>query len=481
MANLRNNFIYQTLYQLLATAIPLITSPYLSRVLGAEQLGVYSYISTVANYFTVLASLGIGTHATRYIAACSSEERDIAYREIRCLQIFLSSIMSLAYVLFVALTVTEHCTIYYIQVIWIIATGIDVTWYFGGLQEFKITVTRNLIIKIITILGIFTLVKSKEDVAIYALMLTLGTLGSNAYLIIMAHTRVKKCKIRLKGVLKHLKPAALLFVPFLGMTVYHQMDKVMLGSIGTYSDVGLYYNADKIVNILIGIITGFGTVSMPRVTQLLVNGDMKEYEMLLKKSVSLIMFICSACVFGISAVSSVFVPLFFGEEFVGAIPLVSILSFVMYFKAGSTIARSEYLIPMGFNKIYIYSTFLGALVNLVANYLFITRYGALGAAYGTMAAEAFVTIYQFHYMNKSIDIFNIIASNWIYVCGGLIMYAIVRLVPYLIDGPIVITLLIQIAVGGIIFFAFCIVVWNITKDKIVWPIVRGYLRKVLDK
>lgn len=483
MNSMKKNLIYQTLYQVLATAMPLITAPYISRVLGAEQLGVYTYIATIANYFTVVAGLGIGTHGTRSIALNRSdiEKESKIYYQIRFIQCGVAVIVSVAYIVFVTIYVTENEIIYWIQLIWIVNCAFDVNWFFNGIEEFKITVTKNTIIKITTLIGIFSLVHNKNDTWIYALILAGSTIVSNIVLWIKIHNYVIRVKIPIKDALRHVKPAVLLFIPYVAMTLYHQMDKSMLGSYGLYIQLGYYSNADKIVNILIGVISGFGAVSLPRVSALLSINKKDEYLNVINKSIALIMFLCSALAFGIAAVSKEFTPIFFGKEFSECAPIVAALSMVIFFKSLATIARNQYLMPLGKDIEYMASVFSGVVINFCLNSLLIKEHGAMGAVIATLITECIVSLAQLISMNHFVNVFAPLRQSLVYLPMGVIMYLFVRLLANFdfINGFI--GLVVEIVLGALLYIIMVLIYWHISKDTLLAPTVVELMKKIKGK
>ena len=258
MASLKKNFIYQTGYQVLATALPLITTPYINRVLGAEQLGTYTYAANIANYFTIFAMLGFNNYGSKMIAATKHNENELAhtFSSIRKLQRLMATVV-VAILLFVSLCIPENKPLYFIESLWIINCFIDINWFFWGLEKVKLTVTRNLIIKLITLSGIFIFVKTRKDILIYAFILVIGTILSDLYLVSQVKKYIKGTRTTFYEMIIHIKPCITLFIPVVAMSIYQQMDKTMLGLLSTYEQVGYYSSADKIVNIPLGIITGF--------------------------------------------------------------------------------------------------------------------------------------------------------------------------------------------------------------------------------
>lgn len=484
MASLKKNFIYQTGYQVLATALPLITTPYINRVLGAEQLGTYTYVANIANYFTIFAMLGFNNYGSKMIAATKHNENELAhtFSSIRKLQCLMATVVVAIYLLFISLCIPEHKSLYFIESLWIINCFIDINWFFWGMEKVKLTVNRNLIIKLITLLGVFIFVRSRNDILIYAFILVIGTILSDIYLISQVKKYVKGTKTTFYEMIAHIKPCIALFIPIVAMSIYQQMDKTMLGVLSTYEQVGYYSSADKIVNIPLGIITGLGTVSLPRIVSLISENKIMEYKKVVEKSISLVMFMCSAIAFGILAVSQEFVPLFFGREFLPCVSLVSFLTFVIFFKAISTVLVNQILIPNDNEKYYIISVFIGAFINLILNYSLIRKFDAVGAVYATLISELIVCFIQIFICFNYLNTLKIIGKNSQYIILGILMYGLVRKVAVLIkDTSLFQRSILEILLGGTAFLGACVIYWKIKKDSTFYPIIINFLNKLKQK
>ena len=484
MASLKKNFIYQTGYQVLATALPLITTPYINRVLGAEQLGTYTYVANIANYFTIFAMLGFNNYGSKMIAATKHNENELAhtFSSIRKLQCLMATVVVAIYLLFISLCIPEHKSLYFIESLWIINCFIDINWFFWGMEKVKLTVNRNLIIKLITLLGVFIFVRSRNDILIYAFILVIGTILSDIYLISQVKKYVKGTKTTFYEMIAHIKPCIALFIPIVAMSIYQQMDKTMLGVLSTYEQVGYYSSADKIVNIPLGIITGLGTVSLPRIVSLISENKIMEYKKVVEKSISLVMFMCSAIAFGILAVSQEFVPLFFGREFLPCVSLVSFLTFVIFFKAISIVLVNQILIPNDNEKYYIISVFIGAFINLILNYSLIRKFDAVGAVYATLISELIVCFIQIFICFNYLNTLKIIGKNFQYIILGILMYGLVRKVAVLIkDTSLFQRSILEILLGGTAFLGACVIYWKIKKDSTFYPIIINFLNKLKQK
>lgn len=470
--SVKKNLSYQTIYQILNTCLPLITSPYLARVLGAEKQGVFSFTQSIVNYFTLVAMLGVTNYGIRRIAECQEDKdaRSQNFWNIYALQFCVSLTTLVIYIVYIVAFCKENVPIACIQGIYILGAVIDINWLFFGIEKFKTTVTRSIFIRIASVVLILLLVKSPKDLWIYTLIMSGSTFASNFVLWFFACRVINFDEIsviRWMKVREHIKPNLVLFVPLLAMSVYHIMDKTMLGLLSSYAQVGFYYNADKIINIPIGIINGVGLVMFPRTTALIEAENEEEANKLFFLSLEVVFVVSVAMACGIASISKEFTPFFFGEGFEECINLTIVLSPVLILKAISQTCRMQYLIPKHMENIFIQSVFLGAGVNLVVNLALISNLGAMGAVIGTLAAELVTCIWQYMNMNKSIISFKSLLKSIIYVVIGIIMFAAVRATASVLTGGLL-SLVVEILVGAFVFGALCMLYWKITRNSILY-------------
>lgn len=179
MVNLKKNFAYQIAYQILTIIFPLITSPYLSRVLGPEGLGEYSYTYSIAYYFSLFILLGVNNYGTREIAKVkdNKSERTVVFWSIYYVQ-FIAGIIIVTLYILTQMIFRQDSALASIQLLYVLSAVLDINWLFFGLERFKVTVTRNCIVKIITVLSIFIFVHDNGDTTAYAVIMALGFLLS---------------------------------------------------------------------------------------------------------------------------------------------------------------------------------------------------------------------------------------------------------------------------------------------------------------
>lgn len=477
--SIKKNFIYNFAYQVLVIILPLITTPYISRVIGPEGIGIQSYTYSIANYFVLFAILGISNHGNRSIAMVrdNDEKLNRTFSSIYLVQFIMSIIMIILYLLYSIFVVNDNRIIFIIQSIYIVSSLLDINWFFFGMEEFKLTVVRNIIIKIASALSIFIFVKKSNDLYLYSLILALGNLISQIVLWVYLKRYVKFVKVTKEEILTQIKPILILFIPVISISIYKIMDKIMLGSMSNMIEVGYFENSEKIMNIPLGFITALGTVMLPKMSNLYANGNESEGKKYIGLSLDFIMFISFGSMFGLIGVSPVLVPIFLGDKFINCINIVSMISVIIIFLAWANVIRTQFLIPRKKDKIYIVSTGIGAVVNLLINFLLIKKYGAIGATIGTIFAEATVCVYQSIMVRKELNIKVYIKRSIFYIIPGSIMCIVIRLLEKLL-GQSIITGIIQIIVGGSLYIILCVIYMIVLKNEIVINNIKSLLKSL---
>lgn len=450
---MKKNFIYNIIYQILVLILPLITIPYVSRVLGAANIGIYSYTHSIAHYFILIAMLGINNYGNRTIAKYRNDKQELSkqFISIYTLQIISTIFMLICYLLYINMFNVEYKQIAVIQTIYIASAMFDINWLFFGLEKFKITITRNTLIKVLSLILIFVFVKEKSDLWIYTLILTGTTIFSNIFLLPFLKKNVNFTKITVKDVTRHLKPCMVLFLPVIAVSIYKIMDKIMLGIMSEVVEVGYYENAEKIIQVPNAIISALGTVALPRVANMVSNKKDEEVKNMIKKTMPFIMFLTFPMVFGLIAISKDFSTVFFGQEFAKSGELLTLLSITVLFLAWGNVIRTQYLIPKEMDKHYVISAFIGAVVNFVMNMIFIPLYASIGACIGTIFAEMSVAIYQTFVVRKELEIKKYIQDSVVFLIRAAIMFIVILLIGYAVNNDIILKLVLQIATGIIIY------------------------------
>lgn len=455
MTNTITNYIYNVLYQLLAFILPLVTAPYIARVLGPEKIGCYSYSQACAYYFVILSMLGVNNYGNRSIAKVRNNQEELrtTFWNIYAIQFVLCLFAILCYIALCSGQSKRYGMVVYTQIFYVMTGFLDINWLFFGLEKFKITVVRNMLIKLLTVFCIFIFVKGEKDLWIYGLTLAISSVLSCLYLWIYIPKLVPFCKPKFELVRSHLKPDLLLFIPLIAVSLYKYMDKIMLGMMSSVIQVGYYENAAKIINIPSALITALGTVMLPKISNLIASKDIAACKKYIYNSMIFVNFSSMACFFGLISVSKEITLLLFGEKFLPSVPLIELLAVSIIFVSWANVIRTQYLIPNGIDKSYLYTVCLGAIVNIIINALLIPLMGAVGAVIGTVFTEAIVCITQTIAVRKELPIGEYFKLLLFFGGDGLVMYIVLIGLNRFLYFNYIFNLLIKIGVGAICYMA----------------------------
>ena len=454
--SIKKNFIYQMFYEVLVFILPLVTSPYIARVIGAEGVGVYTYSYSIAYYFVLVAMLGLKNYGNRSIAKVrdDQDELDRVFSELYYLHAGISVICIVAYIGYITLTRTSERLYAEIQLIYVVSTLFDVSWLFFGLEEFKKTVTRSCIVKLLMTIAIFVLVRTRDDLWKYCAIFAVGSLLSQLILWLSIGKYVRFVKASWVGMSRHLKPMLILFIPTIAISLYKYMDKIMIGTMSNRVQLGFYENSEKVVNIPLTIIGAFGTVMLPKMSNLISNKSREQAMKYIDVSMEYIMCLAFSLAFGLAAVARVFAPVFWGEEFSECGYLIMGLCITMPFISFANVIRTQYLLPNERDKEYLVSIIFGAVVNLIINGLLIPHMGAEGAVIGTIAAEITVCLIQVYSTRRDLEYIKYIRKGIPYLLYAVMMFCFVYAIGTRMSVGIV-TLLIQIITGVVIYCIIC--------------------------
>lgn len=472
MSKTKVNLLYQSAYQILNIILPIITAPYVSRVLGAENIGYYSYSFSVANYFVLFAMLGINNYGNKYIAEVKADQNKLneAFSNLFALHCISSIITMVAYLFYVQ-TTSDNRIYAMICCFYLIGALLDINWLFFGLEEFKITVTRNTLFKVGTVCAVFIFVRNSTDTWKYILVMALGNVISQGILWYIRSRYVKFVKPKWILMKSNIKPLFILFVPVIAVSVYKIMDKIMIERMSNTIQVGYYENAEKIINVPMGLITAVGVVMLPRAAALLSN----KRDDVLKKSISVtikyVMILAYALTFGLIAIGTDFAQVFFGNEFKPSGLMIQGLAITIPFMAFANIIRTQYLIPKGYNRIFIVSVVSGAFVNFVVNFFLIQLMGANGAVVGTILAEIVVCVIQAFAVSKELDIHRNLKESVVYFVAAFFMYCCVRILNKNLTLKIS-SLIIEIIVGAFIYALLCFLIMLKRQDSLLKEILK---------
>ena len=469
------NYIYNLAYQILIIILPIITTPYISRVLGVENIGIYSYTLSISAFFILFGSLGVALYGKREIAYLQKDKKQytIAFWEILILRIITMTISLIIFGLTFARN-GEYQVYFRILILEIVANCIDISWLFQGLEEFKKTVIRNMLVKLISVVCIFVFVKTRQDLTKYFIIYVLSIFIGNGSLWFYLPRFLVKVRINELNVKKHFKPTFNLFLPQIAVEVYTILDRTMIGLIiNDKSEVGFYDQSQKIIKMLLTVITALGTVMLPRIANNFANGKKKKINKYMKKSFNMVFFLSFPMIFGIISVSAIFVPKFFGEGYEKVAILMNVISPIILFIGLSNVIGTQYLLPTKRQKEFTISVVCGAVINFIINMSLIWNYGAIGASIGTVIAEFAVTVIQIYFVRKDFNILKIIKSARNYLLASGIMFVVCLIINNIVRKPYF-SMALQVAIGGIVYLTILIIL----EDKFVFGIIDRIRKKV---
>ena len=423
------NYLYNAAYQVFILLVPLITTPYLARVLGPTGVGINAYTNSIIQYFILFGSIGVNLYGNRQIAYVRDDKDKLTktFYEIFLMRVMTIILAYAAFLVFLMFTGSYH-TYYFAQSVSIIAAAFDISWFFMGMENFGVTVLRNLIVKILTLVSIFLFVKSYSDLYIYILILSLSLLIGNLTLFPNLGRYIGKVDFKRLKIWRHLKPSLVLFVPQIATQIYLVVNKTMLGSMTSVQSAGYFDQSDKMIKMVLAVVTATGTVMLPHVANAFMKGEVEKTKNLLYNSFSFVTAMSVPMMFGIAAIAQKFVPLFFTDKFLAVIPLMMLESTVILLIAWSNALGTQYLLPTNQNGSYTKSVILGAVVNILINIPFILLWGALGATLSTVLSELAVTIYQLVALKDQISYKRLFSGFDKCLFAGLAMFIVVHLI-----------------------------------------------------
>lgn len=467
---MRINIFYSLLYQIVVIISPLITSPYISRILGPQNIGIYSYSYSIAYYFFLFAMLGVNDYGNRSIAFVRNDKHKLSdtFCQIYYIQCFCGVIFSILYFIYIQ-SVSNNHNIFLIQLLYVLSSIVDVTWFAFGMEKFKITSIRNCIVKIISVILIFTFVKNENDLPIYCIIMSGGIIVSQFLVWPIVFKNVKFVPPNIKKILFHFKKNIVLFIPLVATSLYQGMDKIMIANLVNEKQVGFYTYAENILNIPMGILTAINTVLMPKIAHLTIKGDNSK-DQIINLSIKLTSIIMILLSFGIFAIAPIFIPWYLGSNYIATSVLLQILSPVILLNGWDNLLRTTYLMPNSKDKVYVTSVVISSLINFFLNLIFISKIGAIGACLATVVARIATLVIQSVYIRKEFKFYKYIINSIPFILIGFAMVCLINLIPTF--ESIILTLLLKMTSGGCFFILLAFTyIKKIKKDYLTQAIL----------
>lgn len=476
--SIKNNFILSTLYEILCVLAPFITAPYASRVLGAANIGIYSYTGSIEMYFSLVATLGTATYGKREIARtrANKELNSKIFWEIELLSVLSSVVALIGWGIFVFFT-KEYKLYYLLLTMNILSKMFDVSWFYRGLEQFKYTVTRNSAVKILGIVCLFVFVKKPEDLWIYFLFHVLFNLLGNLSMWITLPRFLVKVNPKEFKLFNHFKETLVYFIPTIATSIYTVLDKTLIGVItkDPYQN-GYYEQATKLVNIVKTLcFTSLNAVLGSRTAYLFEQNKLDEVKEKISLSMNYILHMSIPCCIGLIAIAKILVPIFYGDGYLSVILILQLLSPVLIINGVSNCLGNLYYIPAGLRNRSSMFLIAGSILNLILNLLFIPHYQAIGAVIGTLIAESVISLLYFVYCNHFLEFKTILRFSIKPLVSSLLMFAFIFIIgKFNFTNSDIIKLAIQIIFGILVYFISLLII----KDDFIITIKNKVMKKI---
>ena len=474
--SLKLNFIMNAILTMSSFIFPLITFPYVSRILLPEGTGKVSFATSVIAYFTLFAQLGIPTYGIRACAKVRDDRTELS-RTAQEIFIINAVMTALTYIVFFfalayipRLQADKSLFIIVSTTLFFNAIGMD--WLYKALEKYTYITITSIIFKFIALIAMFILIHHKSDYVIYGGISIFAASASNVCNFFNVYRYIELRPVGHYSFKQHFKPIFIFFAMSCATTIYTNLDTVMLGFIKTDIDVGYYNAAVKIKNVLLGIVTSLGTVLLPRASYYIEHQELTSFREITKKAINFVFLISIPLMFYFILFAHESILFLSGEAYESAVLPMQIIMPTLVLIGLTNIMGIQILVPLGQEKLVLYSEIAGALVDLLLNFLLIPFMASSGAAIGTLAAEAIVFLIQFIFLRKDI----------------IVTYKQIRYKTILFATLVSTIAMLRIKVGSfsnfcslflsaVLFFGIYVIILSLCKEPLIWEIERQLLKK----
>ncbi len=473
--SIKKNYLYNLVFQILSIILPIVTAPYLSRVLGVDGVGTSAYTLSVVAYFILIANLGIASFGQREIAMHQDDKakRSKIFWNLMAFRLIAGIVSVVAYFVLI-ITAERYNIIYAILMINLLANIFDISWLYQGLEEYKFISIRNILVKLLFTVSIFIFVKTPDHLNLYMLLNGLSLAISTFALWTRLPKDVSKPELREIKPFLYFKDTIIYFLPQVATTIYTVLDKTMLGLMTDgQTENGYYEQSYKIISIALAVVTSLNVVVAPRIAYLFKNNKIDEIKERLAKSLRFVGLLSVPIAFGIAAIASSFVPWFFGDGYDKVSLLLPVFSPIVVIIALSNCIGTQCLTPCGLRLKSALALWAGAVLNLICNFILIPRIGSFGATIGSIVAESAITVLYFKLSKKYVKVTRTF-SGWVkYIIAGVLMYSSVIFVKSLLPVTILYTV-VEVVIGVLVYGITLLVL----RDKMVYDYIKLAINKV---
>lgn len=383
---------------------PMISFPYITRVLSVEGIGKYNFYTGIGNYAILFAGMGISTYGVKKCAQVKTD-RQMLSKTVQELLIVkcICSVCVLLILIFMCIGIPKFrsdISLFFIQCFLVLFNILNIEWLFSGLEEYEYVTKRSILFKLLSLLLLFIFVRHENDYVVYSLIIAFSSVGGLVCNLIYSRKFVTYKKFSEYNLKVHIKPALTLFAAILAVNIYTNLDTVMLGFMCNDSSVGYYSVAVKIKTILLSLVNAISAVLLPRFTSYIAQGQIEKYNFMIKKSILYIAYIAIPLTFFFVFQAKNTILVIAGQNYAQATRTMQILMPILIISGFSNITGNQILLPNSLDRYFMQAVILGAVIDCVFNLLLIPVWEYNGAALATLFAEIGQTTIQIYYSRK---------------------------------------------------------------------------------
>lgn len=474
--SIKKNFIFNFLLTSSNLLFPLLTFPYLSRVLGAEGLGICNFIMAYSQNYLIIAALGIPVYGTREIAKVGEDKakRSKLFFELLSIHLIFTLVLLVIYIftIFISADFKEYKNLAFLGISFILFNVFSIEWLFTGVNDFKYITLRSLLIRILSIIAIFLFVKERGDYAIYFIILV-----STLFFTVLVNVNYarkyisRQIIIPYKGIITHIKPIFILGIYIVLTNIYSVLPTTLLGFLSTKLAVGYYYGANRIIRMAISLFTALVTVLIPRLNLYIEEKGKAEYLLLVDKAINVVISFGIPISFLIFLLADPIVMLLAGSNFINSILIIKIMSPVVLIVAFAQVFVLLILSVHRKDNYMVILSFIGMTISLFINIIFIPQFAERATAFSQLVTEFIVTLLAFIFAKKVLN-FNFPAKILFLNLVFVIPFSIFTYLTFQLIQNNLLVIVISSVFCGLYFLFYQLF---IIKDKFLKELMMSYL------
>lgn len=453
--SLKLNALMNVIRSISTMIFPLVTFPYTSRILGPEGTGKINFATSFVSYFILLAAIGIPMYGIREIARVRDDKEKLSRttQELFLLHFIVSVLVFIGFLglIFLNGKLYEERILFFITSFSIILTALGMDWLYQGLEEYSYITIRSILVSTISTISIFIFIHNKEDYIISGAIGVCASLGSSVLNFYNARKIIFVKKTFDWDFKRHFKPLMKVFLMNFIISIYVQLDTVMLGFMSSARNVGYYTSALKLTKMLLGLVVSIGTVLLPRLSYYVANGFKDEFDALLKKSLAIILLLCLPIVAALMMLNREIILFFAGNQYLPAASCIIITAPVILFIGLTNIFGIQILYPLGKDNMVTLSVGVGALISAMLNVVLIPHMAHIGAGIATLSAELAVFLIMIFVVRKTYVIHWPTRSILQYITSTIAMVIIILIIQNFVS-VLWLRLFIVVPAGVIVYF-----------------------------